>query len=105
MESTAAKIGPILANLSAEYKEAAAKGVKPKSFKSTNGALRIGAGRIAIDAYATDGAAFTKSLRTLGATKITHLEDAVGALSVKLDPDEVAYLEEPYMPHRIVGHQ
>ena len=41
----------------------------------------------------------------IGATKITHLEDAVGALSVKLTPEEVAYLEEPYVPHRIVGHQ
>src|SRR2546423_1122831 len=41
----------------------------------------------------------------IGATKITHLEDAVGALSVKLTPQEVAYLEAPYLPHRIVGHQ
>ena len=35
----------------------------------------------------------------IGATKITHLEDAVGALSVKLTQEEVAYLEEPYVPH------
>jgi 1-deoxyxylulose-5-phosphate synthase len=42
---------------------------------------------------------------TVGATKITHLEDAVGALSVKLIHEEVAYLEDPYVPHRIVGHQ
>jgi aryl-alcohol dehydrogenase-like predicted oxidoreductase len=41
----------------------------------------------------------------VGATKITHLEDAVGALSVKLTPEEVAYLEEPYVPHRVVGAQ
>jgi aryl-alcohol dehydrogenase-like predicted oxidoreductase len=41
----------------------------------------------------------------IGATKITHLEDAVGALSVKLSPAEITYLEEPYVPHRIVGHQ
>src|SRR6266700_1823369 len=41
----------------------------------------------------------------IGATKITHLEDAVGALSVKLTQEEVAYLEEPYVPHPIVGHQ
>ena len=41
----------------------------------------------------------------IGATKIAHLEDAVGALSVKLSPEEVAYLEEPYVPHAIVGHQ
>jgi 1-deoxyxylulose-5-phosphate synthase len=41
----------------------------------------------------------------IGATKFTHLEDAVGALSVKLSQEEVAYLEEPYVPHPIVGHQ
>ena len=41
----------------------------------------------------------------IGATKISHLEEAVGALSVKLAPEELAYLEEPYVPHRIVGHQ
>ncbi len=41
----------------------------------------------------------------IGATKLSHLEDAMGALAVKLTPDDVAYLEEPYVPHRIVGHQ
>ena len=41
----------------------------------------------------------------IGATKIKHLEDAVGALAVNLTAEEVAYLEEPYAPHRIVGHQ
>lgn len=39
----------------------------------------------------------------IGATKVSHLEGAVGALSVKLTPEEVAYLEEPYVPHTIVG--
>jgi len=41
----------------------------------------------------------------IGATKITHLEEAIGALSVNLTREDVAYLEEPYVPHRIVGHQ
>ncbi len=40
----------------------------------------------------------------VGATKIAHLEEAVGALSVTLTPEDVAWLEEPYVPHRIVGH-
>ncbi|MBT2696134.1 aldo/keto reductase [Bacillus sp. ISL-40] len=40
----------------------------------------------------------------IGATKISHLEDAVGALSIMLTPEEVAFLEEPYVPHPIVGH-
>jgi hypothetical protein len=89
---TTAKIGPILANLSAEYKEAAAKGVKPKTFKSTNKTLRIGAGRIAIDAYATDGAAFTKSLRTLGATNITQVGPLVSATVPVAALDRIAAL-------------
>jgi len=41
----------------------------------------------------------------IGATKIAHLEEAVGALDVKLTEEEVTYLEELYVPHRIVGHQ
>ena len=41
----------------------------------------------------------------IGATKNSHLEESVNALSVKMTLDEVAYLEEPYVPHRIVGHQ
>lgn len=39
----------------------------------------------------------------VGATKTTYLDDAAGALNVKLTPEDVAYLEEPYVPHRIVG--
>ncbi|NLB54625.1 MAG: aldo/keto reductase [Lentisphaerae bacterium] len=40
----------------------------------------------------------------VGATKISHVEAAVGALSVTLTDEEMAYLEEPYVPHKIVGH-
>jgi len=40
----------------------------------------------------------------VGATKRSHLDDAIGALSVELTPDEIANLEEPYVPHPIVGH-
>jgi len=40
----------------------------------------------------------------IGATKISHLEDAIGSLSIKLTPEEIASLEEPYVPHPIVGH-
>ena len=39
----------------------------------------------------------------VGATKPHHLEDAVAALSLRLTPEEVASLEEPYIPHPIVG--
>ena len=41
----------------------------------------------------------------IGATKVAHLDDAAGALAVKLSAEEVAYLEEPYVPHRVIGHQ
>ena len=41
----------------------------------------------------------------IGATKTSHLEEAIGSLSIKLTKDEVYYLEEPYVAHQIVGHQ
>lgn len=39
----------------------------------------------------------------VGGTKTSHLDDAVKALDVKLTPADIAYLEEPYTPHKIVG--
>lgn len=39
----------------------------------------------------------------VGATKMSHLEDAAAALSVNLTLEEIASLEEPYVPHRVVG--
>jgi aryl-alcohol dehydrogenase-like predicted oxidoreductase len=39
----------------------------------------------------------------VGATRLIHLEDAVAALSVKLSEEEIRKLEEPYVPHPIVG--
>jgi 1-deoxyxylulose-5-phosphate synthase len=39
----------------------------------------------------------------VGATKPQHLEDAVAALDVKLSPQEIASLEEPYVPHPVLG--
>ena len=39
----------------------------------------------------------------VGATKPQHLDDAVAALSVKLEPEEIAALEAPYMPHAVTG--
>lgn len=40
----------------------------------------------------------------VGATKFSHLEDAIPALSIKLTDEEIAFMEEPYVPHKIVGH-
>ena len=39
----------------------------------------------------------------VGASKLHHLADAVAALSLKLTPEEIASLEEPYVPHSVVG--
>jgi aryl-alcohol dehydrogenase-like predicted oxidoreductase len=39
----------------------------------------------------------------VGASKPHHLDDAVAALSLKLAPEEIAALEQPYVPHAVVG--
>ncbi len=39
----------------------------------------------------------------VGTTKVSHIEDAVASLSIKLTPEEVALLEEPYVPHPVIG--
>lgn len=39
----------------------------------------------------------------VGATKPHHLKDAVGALAVQLSADEIKALEEPYVPHPVLG--
>jgi aryl-alcohol dehydrogenase-like predicted oxidoreductase len=40
----------------------------------------------------------------VGATKLSHLEDAVAAVDLELSAEEVARLEEPYVPHPVLGH-
>ena len=40
----------------------------------------------------------------VGASKMQHLDDAVAALSLKLDEAELRSLAEPYRPHRVMGH-
>ncbi len=40
----------------------------------------------------------------VGATKPAHLDDAAAAVAVRLSADEVAALEAPYVPHRVLGH-
>jgi len=40
----------------------------------------------------------------VGATKLEHLDDAVAAEQLTLDPAAIARLEEPYVPHSIAGH-
>ncbi len=39
----------------------------------------------------------------IGATKVKYIDEAVGAMSVNLSDEEMAYLEEAYIPHEIKG--
>ena len=39
----------------------------------------------------------------VGTTKIEHLDAAIAALEIKLDSQECVWLEEPYVPHQILG--
>ena len=39
----------------------------------------------------------------VGATKLSHIEGAVRAVKLSLSQEELAYLEEPYTPHALVG--
>ena len=39
----------------------------------------------------------------VGATKFCHIEGACKAVDVRLTDEEIAYLEEPYVPHPLAG--
>ena len=39
----------------------------------------------------------------VGATKLHHIEGAAKAVELNLGAEELAYLEEPYVPHKLVG--
>ncbi|HEV8269028.1 MAG TPA: aldo/keto reductase [Thermoanaerobaculia bacterium] len=41
----------------------------------------------------------------VGASKLPQLDEAIASLEVKLDESERAFLEEPYVPHRVLGHK
>jgi len=40
----------------------------------------------------------------IGATKVEHVDEAVGSVDIQLSDVEMAKLEEPYQIHRILGH-
>ncbi|HUO49291.1 MAG TPA: aldo/keto reductase, partial [Acidimicrobiales bacterium] len=40
----------------------------------------------------------------VGATKVAHVEDALAAEGLRLSDEEVARLQEPYVPHPVLGH-
>lgn len=39
----------------------------------------------------------------IGASKLSHVDDAVAALSISLSPEERAALEAEYIPHPVAG--
>ena len=41
----------------------------------------------------------------VGTTRLEHLDALVAALDITLDDDECARLEEPYVPHPVLGHR
>ena len=40
----------------------------------------------------------------VGATKLGHVEDAIAAEQLDLAANDISRLEEPYLPHRVLGH-
>jgi 1-deoxyxylulose-5-phosphate synthase len=40
----------------------------------------------------------------IGATKMPQLDEAIAALDIRLTDDEIKLLEQPYMPHPVLGH-
>jgi aryl-alcohol dehydrogenase-like predicted oxidoreductase len=40
----------------------------------------------------------------VGATRLGHLEDALAAEELELREEEMRRLEEPYVPHPVLGH-
>jgi hypothetical protein len=43
--------------------------------------------------------------RSAGATKLHQLDDAIASVDVKLSAEEIAALEEPYVPHAVVSFE
>jgi aryl-alcohol dehydrogenase-like predicted oxidoreductase len=40
----------------------------------------------------------------IGASKMEHLDQSIAALEIRLTPEEIKHLEEPYQPHPVLGH-
>jgi aryl-alcohol dehydrogenase (NADP+) len=41
----------------------------------------------------------------VGASKIDQIEQSIAAVELELSAEELAFLEEPYVPHRVLGHK
>lgn len=40
----------------------------------------------------------------VGATKLTHMDDAIAAADLRLDDKEIERMQAPYRPHTVIGH-
>lgn len=40
----------------------------------------------------------------VGATRLDHLDQSIAALDIRLTAEEIRRLEEPYLPHPVLGH-
>ncbi|MEU8121497.1 aldo/keto reductase [Spirillospora sp. NPDC049024] len=40
----------------------------------------------------------------VGATKLTHVDDAIAAADLRLEEKEIERMEAPYRPHGVIGH-
>jgi aryl-alcohol dehydrogenase (NADP+) len=40
----------------------------------------------------------------IGASKMSHLEEALAALEIQLSTEDIDFLEQPYLPHPVLGH-
>jgi 1-deoxyxylulose-5-phosphate synthase len=40
----------------------------------------------------------------IGASNLEHLDEAIAAMEIRLTPEQIKHLEEPYQPHPVLGH-
>lgn len=81
---------------------------KPEDFDVLDAVMEIAKEKDVLPAQIALAWLFSKDYVTspiLGVTKITHLEEAVEALEIKLSDDDINRLEEKYSPHQIAGHK
>jgi 1-deoxyxylulose-5-phosphate synthase len=79
----------------------------PADFDVVDRVAEVGAGRGVPGAQVALAWLLHKPVVTapiVGATKVGHLEDALAAEKLSLSAEEIARLEEPYVPHPVLGH-
>ena len=80
---------------------------QPTDFDVVEGVAKVAAGRGVPPAQVALAWLLGKPGVTapiIGATKLGHLTDALAAEELELTDDEVKRLEEPYLPHPVLGH-